>query len=288
MRNGCMPSRPGVATRQSTCSAAVACRLLAGPRVLDLLQLRDPLGGVVKLLQQRLKLLFSEPLHAALGHRDDLDVLPGGLRDLEQALERQTHRSVVVHVLGVLLLEEVLDALGVLPDGGRLPRVVGARRVRLEQRSLAFGVKASDQRGDAKRPHTAPVRVLLLGPGDETGDVVDRGGVLDVETVRLALDAHLVHENAGIRVESRKGKGDVVVAREDLPNCPRVLELGGGALLDRQDHDVLSSHTYGRGSLADGLEGVLDLEKVPVRREDCDRPIVATRHCCEGMRWSSH
>jgi hypothetical protein len=56
---------------------------------------------------------------------------------------------------------------------------------------------------------------------------------------------------------------------------PRVLELGGGLLLDAEDDGVDAADADGGVALADGLQGVLDLEEVAVGGEHGDRAVVA-------------
>mmetsp|Transcript_3829 Transcript_3829/g.8809 ORF Transcript_3829/g.8809 Transcript_3829/m.8809 type:complete len:287 (+) Transcript_3829:44-904(+) len=252
-----------------------------------LLQLSDLLGRVVELLDQRLHLLVREPLDGlVLPHHHHFDVLAGRLRHLEQALERQPNSRVFVQVLGVLLLKEVNDAFRILADGGGLPCVVGAGGVGLVQGRLPLAVEATDEGRDAEGAHAAPVRVLLLRPRDETGHVVHRWAVFDVEAVRLALNARLVHKNPGVCVQACECEGHAVVDCQDLADRAGVLQLGRRPLLDRQDHAVLALHAHGRRSLADGLEGILHLEQVPIGGEDGDRAVVAGHGsgglCSEG------
>ena len=63
-------------------------------------------------------------------------------------------------------------SLGVAADGGGLPGRVGAGGVCLVQGGLALAIKAHHKRGDAKRPRSAALRVLLLDVGDPPGQVV--------------------------------------------------------------------------------------------------------------------
>jgi len=70
---------------------------------------------------------------------------------------------------------------------------------------------------------------------------------------------------------SEQGRGK----REPGGYRPRVLELGGGLLLDAEDDGVDAADADGGVALADGLEGVLDLEEVAVGGEDGDRAVVA-------------
>lgn len=65
--------------------------------------------------------------------------------------------------------------LGVAADGVGLPGAVGARGVGLVERGAAQRVKAHHQGGDAKGPHAAALRVLLLHARDVPAGV--KGGV---------------------------------------------------------------------------------------------------------------
>mmetsp|Transcript_39612 Transcript_39612/g.114005 ORF Transcript_39612/g.114005 Transcript_39612/m.114005 type:complete len:274 (+) Transcript_39612:176-997(+) len=258
---------PGAPTADPVARSPVASRLL--------LQLRDLLGCVIELLEEWVQLVFGHPFHAGLLHDHHLDVLPRCLCHLEEALERQPQRPVLLQVLRELLLQEVDDALRVLADGRGLPSVVRACGVCLEELRLAVRVETAEQGGDAEGAHAAAVCVLLLRAGDVARDVVDGRCVLDIQAVGLALDARFVHEHPRIRVQAGECQGDVVVHHEDLPDRPRVLQLRRRALLHSQDDAVLAADADGGGALPDGLKGVLDLEEVPVGGEDGDSAIVA-------------
>lgn len=55
---------------------------------------------------------------------------------------------------------------------------------------------------------------------------------------------------------------------------PGILELRGGLLLDAKDDDIGAADTDNGVAFADGLEGLLDLEKVAIGGEDGDGPVV--------------
>lgn len=59
---------------------------------------------------------------------------------------------------------------------------------------------------------------------------------------------------------------------------PGVLELGGGFLLDAEDDVVGAADADGGVALADGFEGILDLEEVAVGGENGDCSVVPC-HC---------
>ena len=56
----------------------------------------------------------------------------------------------------------------------------------------------------------------------------------------------------------------VVGERERKRGGPRVLEFGGGFLLDAEDDGVGATDADGGVALADGFEGVLDLEQMAI------------------------
>ncbi len=61
----------------------------------------------------------------------------------------------------------------------------------------------------------------------------------------------------------------------DLPDCDWVLELGNSNLLDSQNDAVLAYNCNSGGSSANSLKGILNLEELAIRGEDCVRFIVA-------------
>ena len=74
--------------------------------------------------------------------------------------------------------------------------------------------------------------------------------------------------------EAREGEGCGRVNFHDLPDCARVLELGDGLALDANHHAVGGADGHHRGAKLHGLEGVVDLEKLPVGTEYSDGAIV--------------
>ena len=96
------------------------------------------------------------------------------------------------------------------------------------------------------------------------GDVLDRDGVLDGQAVGLAFHACAVDEDASVGGQAGKAEADVVVEHGRLADGSRVLELEDGFLLDGEDDAVLAADADGAGTLADGFEGIVDLEEVAV------------------------
>jgi len=81
------------------------------------------------------------------------------------------------------------------------PRGKDTRRFRLIQsRRLTPLIKAHNQCTDPKRPHASTLGVPLLHTSNMLGDVLDRDGVLNGQTVRLGLSTSLVDEDARISV----------------------------------------------------------------------------------------
>ena len=62
---------------------------------------------------------------------------------------------------------------------------------------------------------------------------------------------------------------------------PGVLEFGGGFLLDAEDNIVGAADADGGVALADGFEGVLDLEEMAVRGEHGDCSVVPSHSDCD-------
>ena len=148
--------------------------------------------------------------------------------------------------------------------------------------------------------------ILLLQPSDVAGDVLDGDGVLDGESVALALDPRAVDEHACVRLQPRACQSDVGVQARDLAHGPAeiflgriwvrrrpgsrdlvdgregevptdrpgVLELGGGLLLDAEDDGVDAADADSGVALADGLESVLHLEEVSIGGEDSDGAVI--------------
>jgi hypothetical protein len=197
----------------------------------------------------------------------------------------------------VILLEKLAHGVGVAAGCVGLPSGEGPRGVSLVQRGLlGVGIEADDERGEAEGAHPSALRVLLLQAGDVARDVLDGDGVLDCEAVALALHASAVDEHARVGLEPRARQRDVGVQARDLAHGPAeifwgriwvrrrpgsrdlvdgregevptdrpgVLELGGGLLLDAEDDGVDAADADSGVALADGLEGVLDLEEVAV------------------------
>lgn len=104
----------------------------------------------------------------------------------------------------------------------------------------------------------------LLNTGNVPGDVLDRDGVLDGQAVGLAFHACAVDEDASVGRQAGKAEADVVVEHGRLADGSRVLELEDGFLLDSEDDAVLAADSDGAGTLADGFEGIVDLEEVTV------------------------
>ena len=62
---------------------------------------------------------------------------------------------------------------------------------------------------------------------------------------------------------------------------PRVLEFGGGFLLDAEDNIVGAADTDGGIALADGFEGILNLEEIAVGREHSDCSVLPSHSDCD-------
>jgi hypothetical protein len=117
-----------------------------------------------------------------------------------------------------------------------LPSRVDAAGLGHEQaRHRVVGVKADNQSRDAERAHTTRLGVLLLHAGNVLSNVLDRDGVLDSQTVGLALDARLVDKDTTVGSQTCKCDANVVVEHGDLADGAGVLQLKRRLLLNTKD-----------------------------------------------------
>lgn len=119
--------------------------------------------------------------------------------------------------------------------------------------------------------------VLLLNLCDVSCDIIDRGRVLIIQAVGLALEASLVDEDSRVGREPCEGEAHVGVDLEDLVDGAGVLELGGALLLHGEDDGLAPADADGGGTPVYGGEGVLYLVETAVRGE-CGEGSVVT-HC---------
>ena len=208
----------------------------------------------------------------------ELDVAVARLDDLEQTLDGQLYGRLLAHVGLPQLLQQLAHGFRRAANGIGLPPAEDAGRLRVEElRRAALRIKAGNQSRDAKRPHTAGLRVLLLRTGDEFCEELDTGGVGVRQPVGLRADARHVHKHAGISVQAGKAQREVVVNAAQLARCrARVVQLEGAAALAAKHDDVGALHANSTGAPLHGLERVLDLEDVAVGREYTKRSVVAT------------
>src|SRR4030042_1869235 len=97
-------------------------------------------------------------LHEAYLDGLRVEVLLGGLR---QGLEAQENRSVLGHVLLILLFEDIHDGVLARTYGSGLVRHERAARVRLEQMAALLVHPSHEERGP-EGPHATVLRVVLL------------------------------------------------------------------------------------------------------------------------------
>lgn len=189
-----------------------------------------------------------------------------------------------------------MSACGVSPsssyggDDAHLPCGKDARGFgQVEARGRVVVVKASDEARDAERPDSSRLgvalrrahsgqlpdspsqnrvrtgaRTYLLDSSNVPRDVLDRDGVLDRQPVRLALCPCAVDQDARVGGETGEPEADVVVEHGGFPDRSRVLELEDRFLFDGEDDAVFAADSDGASSLADGFEGIVDLEQVAV------------------------
>lgn len=150
-----------------------------------------------------------------------------------------------------------------------VPCAVDTGRLRLiKPRLLALGIKAHDQRANAKRSRTTRLRIPLLHARNIFCNVLDADRVLNRQSVALGLQPRLVDQNSSVGIQTSKGKRHVVVQKADFGRRDaRVLQLHCGALFAAQ-HDVSGAFdTDGTGAAFHSLESIFDLEDVAVGGE---------------------
>lgn len=90
---------------------------------------------------------------------------------------------------------------------------------------------------------TEKLAAYLLHVGDVARDRAHGDGILERQLVRLALDAGVVHEYAGVGTQSGEGEHDVLVDAVNLADGPVVLQRGDRLLLHADHNAVLSAHS---------------------------------------------
>lgn len=177
----------------------------------------------------------------------------------------------------MVLLEVLTQVLGVAPDGISLPQGIGTGGLsHIELRFFAF--VTNHEGGDAEGADSSLLSELLLGLGDEAGNIFKSGLILKVEAETLALKAGFVDKDSGISLETCEGKHNMLVYLQDLADCVRVLKSTCCLLLHGKNDAVLSLDTNSGGSTVDSLESILNLEEVAIGGEDSNS-FVVSRHC---------
>merc|ERR1719189_2063854 len=177
--------------------------------------------------------------------------------------------------LAVVLFQELPDSLCIPSDSVRLPLVVSSAGVGLVQTRGAVVIKPGNKTGNAERSSSVALGVPLFEAGDVPGDIFQCDRVLHGQLVGLELNPGLVNENPGVCGQPGEGHNHVVVQQTDLPDRPVLLELCHSLLLHTQDYHIRTSHADSSGTFLDSLLGVLNLEKVAIRGENCDCSVVS-------------
>lgn len=93
-------------------------------------------------------------------------------------------------------------------------------------------IESHHQRTDTERPDATALGIPLLHASNVLGDILDRDGILNRQTMRLRLDSRLVDQYPSISVQAGECQSNVGVEQTDLGWCDAcVLELHGRALL---------------------------------------------------------
>ena len=96
----------------------------------------------------------------------------------------------------------------------------------------------------------------------------------------MALEAHLIDQDAGVSLQTSERDHQVLVNSLDFPDSSGVLKLLNIVFLDSKDDAVGTSNGNGGTATVHGLKGVLHLEELTVRRENCVRLVVRWHLVC--------
>jgi hypothetical protein len=125
-----------------------------------------------------------------------------------------------------VLFQELADLLGVSAAALGSPLRKRSRGVSVVEMRLSTDIKSCDKATDAERSDTTLLGILLFCFGDEFGDVFDRGTVVVVEAVALALDSCFVGQDSSVGCESGVSHVNVIVELHNLFDGSALLQFG--------------------------------------------------------------
>mmetsp|Transcript_37848 Transcript_37848/g.46059 ORF Transcript_37848/g.46059 Transcript_37848/m.46059 type:complete len:277 (+) Transcript_37848:57-887(+) len=189
------------------------------------------------------------------------------LDHLEESLDRQPHRCLLILPFSILALQELTKLLGLLTDGASFPLTDGTRGLSLEQLGLAIS-EAGKEGGNTKGASAATLRVLLLGLTTEASNVLHSGHILILESETLALEADLVDQDASIGLQASKCAHQVLIDTLDLADSAGVLQLGDGVFFHGENHAVVANDSDRGAAAIHSLKCVLHLEQLAIGGED--------------------
>src|SRR2546427_13121152 len=135
-------------------------------------------------------------------------------------------------------------------------------------------VHARDEQRGPEGPDPAVLRIVLFVIADALHEEVDSNLFAVRDLVDLCYQARIVHEDPGIRDESRGRRPDVVVDLEDLLDRSGFHQSGAELLVGHQDDSVLELQADRGVPTGHGDACVLDLEQAAVGAEDRNRAVV--------------
>ena len=210
---------------------------------------------------------------AGLNHAK-LDVLLG-FDDLQERLDRQSHRSLLVHAIGVLVLQELAQLLRFLSNCTGLPLTHSSRWLGLVQGWNSIN-EACDEGTDSKGSHTSSLSILLLSFTSESSNILDGRSILVLESEWLAFKSHFINEDTSISLQARESHHEVLIKTLDFSNCSWILKLCNRVFLYGQNDTIRATDGNCCTATINSFEGILDLEKLSIRTED---------RVCFVVRW---
>lgn len=184
----------------------------------------------------------------------------------------------------VLILQLRLRTLTSTSNRLGVVAVERAGRLSMVQRRTILVVSRNQQRHTKRTAHDALLAVGALAEAqgqvaDGLGAALDSQVLVEVEGVRLALDAGVLDHRPRVRLQPAHGAPDVPVDLDYLFHGGRLEQGRRHALLDAQHHALRRGDADGCAAELDGLEGVFDLEQAAFWGEGVDSSV------WEGAIW---
>ena len=167
-----------------------------------------------------------------LVHHHHFDVLVPGFHNIQQCFHHHFHAIFVRKVVFVVLLKILWYLFWVSSAGMSLPLRKRTWWICIVEVGLIFCVKASYQSSNTEWTNTSSLCVLLLGLGNEFGQVFDWRIIIVVKTVRLSLDSCFVGQNSSVSCQPWICHKYVLIKLNDFFDSSSFLKFCDGSFLN--------------------------------------------------------